>query len=87
MTLFVDVDDTLILYDLPPPNPYGYFQGLYGFLEDRPFANVIGVCRPAFLHVLFEAGPSAALHQSPEGTTLGVQAVTFNLFFAADPAI
>ena len=28
MTLFVDVDDTLIMYDLPPPNPYGYFQGI-----------------------------------------------------------
>ncbi len=27
MTLFVDVDDTLIIYDRPPPNPYGYFQG------------------------------------------------------------
>jgi len=27
VTLFVDVDDTLIIYDLPPPNPYGYFQG------------------------------------------------------------
>ena len=27
VTLFVDVDDTLIIYDLPPPNPYAYFQG------------------------------------------------------------
>ena len=28
MTLFVDVDDTLIIYDRPPPNPYGYCQGI-----------------------------------------------------------
>ena len=28
MTLFVDVDDTLIIYDRPPPNPYGYYQGI-----------------------------------------------------------
>ncbi len=28
MRLFVDVDDTLIIYDQPPPNPYGYYQGI-----------------------------------------------------------
>ena len=28
MTLFVDVDDTLIIYDRPPPNPHGYNQGI-----------------------------------------------------------
>ena len=28
MTLFIDVDDTLIIYNRPPPNPYGYCQGI-----------------------------------------------------------
>ena len=28
MRLFVDVDDTLIIYDQPPPNPYGYYHGI-----------------------------------------------------------
>jgi len=28
LTLFVDVDDTLIIYDRPPPNPYGYYDGI-----------------------------------------------------------
>ena len=40
MTLFVDVDDTLIIYDLPPPNPYGYFQGTPWRVNQQLLAGV-----------------------------------------------
>lgn len=33
--LFVDVDDTLVLYDLNAPNPYGIYQGVPYKLNDK----------------------------------------------------
>ena len=53
MTLFIDVDDTLIIYDRPAPNPYGFFQGtpwrvnqplldgIRRFHADNPEAQII----------------------------------------------
>ncbi len=35
MKLFVDVDDTLVLYDMEAPNPYGVYEGTPYTVNER----------------------------------------------------